>query len=225
MRTIELFAGIGGMALAMPPGFELVAAFDQDEAARAVHSAHHRVPVLPKDLATISEAELLVCRSTEAWLDGAARVLLGPTRAHAQHDHRASPFALVGPFRVSLVSDAATLGAFTPPPGHYCGVHVELGPAADDGDRAPWTITLRARTADGAAVLASSDGPGAMHLEFDAPLVLTGRGTTVLHASFYEETTFARLPALIDGEEALGAALLRGVSAQGAIRVEHAAAL
>lgn len=58
MRVIELFAGIGGMALALPDGFELVAAFDQDAAAREVHELNHGVPVLPQDLATIDEARL-----------------------------------------------------------------------------------------------------------------------------------------------------------------------
>lgn len=58
MRTLELFAGIGGLALALPPGFELVAAVDQDAAARATHALNHGVPVLPQDLATIETREL-----------------------------------------------------------------------------------------------------------------------------------------------------------------------
>jgi site-specific DNA-cytosine methylase len=58
VRTLDLFAGIGGLALAMPSGFELVAAFDQDAAAREAHAANHGVPVLPQDLATASASAL-----------------------------------------------------------------------------------------------------------------------------------------------------------------------
>ena len=67
MRTIELFAGIGGMALALPRGFELVAAFDQDEAARRTHLLNHGVPVFPQDLASIA-AQDLARHEAPAWL-------------------------------------------------------------------------------------------------------------------------------------------------------------
>lgn len=171
---------------------------------------------------TVSEAELLPCRSASTPRLEMLRAILGPARAMAQHEHEASPFSLGGPFRVSLTDAQSVLGAFTPPPGSYCGVHVELGPAADAADAPPWTITLRAHTPEGTPVVAASDGPGAVHLELDAPLVLDRRGTTVLRASFYEDHTFARLPALVPGIDALGAALLRGAAAQGALRAEPA---
>ena len=173
---------------------------------------------------TLLEAELLPCRSAGASRLELLRSLLGPARAMAQHEHEhgASPFALRGPFRVSLTDERTVLGAFTPPPGSYCGVHVTLGPALEAGDDAPWTIALDAHTPEGAPVVAASDAPGAVHLELDAPLVLSERGTTLLSASFYEDHTFARLPALVDGAEALGAALLRGAAAQGALRTAPA---
>ena len=67
VRAIELFAGIGGLRLAAPRGMEVVAAYDQDHAAGAVHGANHRIPVVPIDLATVHAAEL--CRwEAEAWL-------------------------------------------------------------------------------------------------------------------------------------------------------------
>lgn len=67
VRTIELFAGIGGMALGLPEGFELVAAFDQDEAARRTHRLHHGVPTLPQDLASIAPRDM-ARHEAPAWL-------------------------------------------------------------------------------------------------------------------------------------------------------------
>ena len=58
MRAIELFAGIGGLNLAAPEGVEVVAAYDQDHAARLAHAENHAVPVMALDLASVEAAEL-----------------------------------------------------------------------------------------------------------------------------------------------------------------------
>jgi DNA (cytosine-5)-methyltransferase 1/tRNA (cytosine38-C5)-methyltransferase len=70
VRTLELFAGLGGLGLAAPPGFEVVAAYDQDRLAAAAHERNHGVPVVPKDLASIDAGEL------DRW--GARAWLLSP---------------------------------------------------------------------------------------------------------------------------------------------------
>ena len=67
VRTIELFAGLGGLSLALPSGFELVAAYDQDEAAARTHELNHRVPVIRKDLASVEPGELARWEA-KAWL-------------------------------------------------------------------------------------------------------------------------------------------------------------
>lgn len=167
----------------------------------------------------VTEARLLPCRGAAARLEEAGRALLGPARARAQHVHD-SPFTIAGPFRVSLVAPATVLGAFTPAPGSYCGVHLELGPAASEDGGEPSSLELRARAEDGTPILARTANPGAVHLELDAPLALDRRGTSRLVASLYEARTFARLPALVEGVEPLGAAILRGAAAQGALHVE-----
>lgn len=69
LRTLELFAGIGGLALAAPPALRLVAAYDQDEAAARTHRHNLGVPVHRLDLATVSEGELRR-HDAEAWLLG-----------------------------------------------------------------------------------------------------------------------------------------------------------
>lgn len=69
MQVVEFFAGIGGMALALPEGFVLRAASDQDAAAREAHAANHGVPVHPQDLATVTEADLVASGARDAaWL-------------------------------------------------------------------------------------------------------------------------------------------------------------
>ncbi len=67
LRVIELFAGIGGLALALPAGCRLVAAHDQSDAARATHARNHGVPVHGQDLATV-EAAALESHAADAWL-------------------------------------------------------------------------------------------------------------------------------------------------------------
>jgi site-specific DNA-cytosine methylase len=67
MRVMELFAGIGGLALALPRGFELVAAFDQDAEAGATHALNHGVPVGAIDLAGACAADL-ASHEAGAWL-------------------------------------------------------------------------------------------------------------------------------------------------------------
>lgn len=58
IRTLELFAGLGGLSLGLPEGFELVAAYDQDADAAEAHERNHGVPVLRRDLASVEAAEL-----------------------------------------------------------------------------------------------------------------------------------------------------------------------
>ena len=58
IRTLELFAGLGGLSLGLPEGFELVAAYDQDAAAAEAHERNHGLPVVRKDLASIEKDEL-----------------------------------------------------------------------------------------------------------------------------------------------------------------------
>jgi len=67
MRVVELFAGIGGLALALPRGFQLVAAFDQDALAGATHALNHGVPVSAIDLAG-ARVEDLARHEVDAWL-------------------------------------------------------------------------------------------------------------------------------------------------------------
>jgi site-specific DNA-cytosine methylase len=55
---IDLFAGLGGLALAAPRGFVLVAAYDQDHAAASAHEANHGVTVVRRDLAVVDDDEL-----------------------------------------------------------------------------------------------------------------------------------------------------------------------
>jgi tRNA (cytosine38-C5)-methyltransferase len=67
MRALELFAGIGGLKLAAPAGLDVVAAFDQDEAAALTHEANHGTPVIRADIASIT-ARALMRHEAEAWL-------------------------------------------------------------------------------------------------------------------------------------------------------------
>lgn len=67
MRALELFAGIGGLALALPRAVQLVAAFDQDEAARRTHALNHGVQLAAFDLATVAEREI-ARHEADSWL-------------------------------------------------------------------------------------------------------------------------------------------------------------
>lgn len=169
----------------------------------------------------VTEASLLPCAHVRPDLNEAARALLGPARALA-HDE-ASPFAIRGPLRVSLVGEPTILGSFTPAPGRYCGVHLEVG--ADEGGLDEATLTLGARTPGGDTIEASTRDTGALHLELAEPLDLAARGTTLLRASLFLDRPFAALSSLDDlgaspGDR--GAALLEGATQEGAIWVEPA---
>lgn len=169
----------------------------------------------------ITEASLLPCRDVAPRLEEAARALLGPARAVAQHDHEASPLTIAGPVRVSLVDAVTILGSFTPPPGRYCGVHLEVAPGRPELDEP--TLAVRAHTLPGEPIVAASHDSGALHLELAEPLELAERGTTVLRASLFLDRPFAGLTGVADlgaSPEARGTALLRGAARQSAIWVE-----
>jgi DNA (cytosine-5)-methyltransferase 1/tRNA (cytosine38-C5)-methyltransferase len=67
VRVLELFAGVGGLRLAAPPGFTVVAAYDQDAAAASTYEANHGERVTRLNLAAVTATEL-ARHGAEAWL-------------------------------------------------------------------------------------------------------------------------------------------------------------
>jgi DNA (cytosine-5)-methyltransferase 1/tRNA (cytosine38-C5)-methyltransferase len=67
MRAIELFAGLGGLRLAAPAGLQVVAAYDQDEAAARTYESNHGLRVTRLDLASV-RAEELDRHEADTWL-------------------------------------------------------------------------------------------------------------------------------------------------------------
>jgi DNA (cytosine-5)-methyltransferase 1/tRNA (cytosine38-C5)-methyltransferase len=67
VRVLELFAGIGGLRLAAPPGFTIVAAYDQDAAAASTYEANHGERVTRVNLSAATAAGL-ERHEAEAWL-------------------------------------------------------------------------------------------------------------------------------------------------------------
>lgn len=72
MRTVDLFAGCGGMSLGFQQaGFEIVGAFDNWEAAREVYRANFNHPVYAQDLSDIqASVEAIVPLNPEVIIGG-----------------------------------------------------------------------------------------------------------------------------------------------------------
>lgn len=67
MRALELFSGIGGLALAAPPGWTVAAAWDQDHAAADTYELNLGTPVIRRDLAAVQAIDL-ARHAAGAWL-------------------------------------------------------------------------------------------------------------------------------------------------------------
>lgn len=169
---------------------------------------------------TLLDIALLRCASTstsrvEAWPAFPGSAFPGPPTARA-HDHGGAQLTLAGPFQISLVDAPVVLGVLTPPPGTYCALHVRLGTNLEAG--AARTISMRGHTL-AQELRAESTETGSAHLVLPEPLALDRSGAHTLRMSLFEAEPFAAMSTLVDGESALGAAMLRGVSLQGAVAV------
>lgn len=66
-RVLELFAGIGGWRYALPPGAEVVAAYDIHPGAAATYALNHGEPLRQRELATIPSEEISRC-GADTWV-------------------------------------------------------------------------------------------------------------------------------------------------------------
>lgn len=97
LRVLELFAGVGGCAYALPPSAEVVAAVDQDERAANTYRANHGHPQFRKNLATVRAAWLAGHDADLWWMSPPCQpyTIRGPQRD--LDDRRAASFIhLVG---------------------------------------------------------------------------------------------------------------------------------
>jgi hypothetical protein len=161
-------------------------------------------------LVTISRASLRPCLGAALGRSVLPQVLAPVSSAllpgaRAQHSHgSAEGTSLDVTLSVAWEEQAVHLGTFAPPPGTYCGVHLELG-----GNRGP-ALVVAGRAEDGAAWSAWSETVGAIHMELDEPLALTERGRTPLQSFLLTASPFAGLERMPEDAGLLGNLLASG---------------
>lgn len=161
---------------------------------------------------TIRDVTLLPCAASPSQVHAAAWGLPFVAAALA-HDHTSAGRVVRGPFRVPLTEGETIVGVLTPPPGTYCGLHVNLGPESGEAEPA-WTLRARAHARGGAELGALTDAVRAAHVVPAVRFDLTTTGPRTIHLSLYDSP---RVPVgNVDPEDAgaLGAALVGAAVAQ-----------